>query len=249
MLVYLLLICIILSILFYFKKHEKKINPKIIYNTNSDLYDKEYAKIYDNITYDYSRVQQDINALLPTITDTTTVLDIGSGTGLYVHELNEQGIKAIGLDKSNDMVHYSKKYKHKYVQGNALYMTTFHNESFSHITCLYYTLYYIKNKDQLFYNIYNWLEPEGLFFLHLTNKISYGVPNISSSDFTYTRKIKENKVYETIKTKDKIIKNEHTFYMESIPFILTIVKNAGFNVISHEKYDAYNSLYIFQKQN
>jgi ubiquinone/menaquinone biosynthesis C-methylase UbiE len=247
MLIYLLLICSILSILFYFKKPIQPKKPKIVYKTNSDLYTKEYVNMYDTITYDYYRVQKDIHAIQPTVTDTSTVLDIGSGTGLYVHELNEQGIKTIGLDHSNEMVQYSKKYKHKYVHGDALHMTTFPTESFSHISCLYYTLYSIKNKDQLFYNIYNWLEPDGLFFLHLTTKITYGVPSISSSEFTYTRKIKDNKVYETIKTKEKIIKNEHTFYMESIPFILTMVKNAGFELVSQDNYDTYNSLYVFQK--
>ena len=249
MLVYLLLIFIVLSFVISFSFFKKKENKKkeLVFKTNTDLYDKEYVELYDTITYDYYRVQKEIQTILPSTTEDSYVLDVGSGTGHYVHELNQRDVKTIGIDQSNAMVKYSKKYNHRYIEGNALDMSSFHPETYTHITCFYYTLYYIQNKDQLFYNIYQWLTPGGLFIVHLANKCNYGKPKITDANYTYKRTIKENKVYETITRGNKIRRNEHTFYMETVPFIVKLVQNAGFIVVSSEKYNLYDSIYIFKK--
>jgi len=245
---YLLLIFIILSFLILFSlKPKKQPDKNIIFKTNSDLYDKDYATIYDTIHYDYYRIQKDLSILVPTTTTDSSVLDIGSGTGLHVDELNKKSIPAIGIDNSSAMVQYSKKYKHHYIKGDVLDMSAFHPESFSHITCFHYTLYYIENKEQLFYNIYQWLIPDGLFIVHLTDSCNFGKPNVVSGTFKYKRKIKDNKVYETITYPEKTVRNEHTFYMESIPFIVDLAKKHGFIVKSKDNYDLHNWIYVFKK--
>jgi len=247
---YLLLILIILSFLISFSlKNKKQDKPNVVFKTNSDLYDKDYATIYDDIHYDYYRLQKDINIILPTTTSDSSILDVGSGTGMHVHELSKKGIQAIGIDNSDDMVTFSKKYKHSYRTGNVLNSSTFHSDTFSHVTCFYYTLYYIENKDQLFYNVQQWLMPGGLFIVHLTNKCNYGKNNLVSKTFSYKRKIKDNKVYETITYPTKTVRNEHVFYMESIPFIVDLAKQHGFEVVNYENYDIYNRLYVFKKVN
>jgi len=249
MLLYLLLIFIVLSFVISFSFLKKKENKKkeLIFKTNYDLYDKEYVEIYDTINYDYYRIQKEIQTILPSTNINSYILDIGSGTGHVVHELNHSGVQTIGIDQSRAMVQYSKKYKHRYIEGNALDMSSFHPESFTHISCFYYTLYYIKNKDQLFYNVYQWLTPGGLFIVHLTNKCDYGRPNINDKNYTYKRTIKENKVYETITHENKVRRNEHTFYMETVPFIVSIAQNTGFIVVSGEKYKLHDYIYIFKK--
>lgn len=232
---------------FSFAKKRNNVNKQITFKTNSDLYDKEYVEIYDTITYDYYRIQKDIQTIVPTISKHSYILDIGSGTGHHVDELNKKGINTIGIDQSTAMVHYSKKNKNRYIEGNALDMSSFHDESFTHITCFYYTLYYIKNKDQLIYNVYKWLTPGGLFILHVTKKNTYGSNKIVNDKYIYKRNIKENKVYETITRGNKVRRNEHSFYMETIPFIVQIAQKQGFIVVSSEKYDLYNELYVFKK--
>jgi len=247
---YLLLIFIILSFIISFSfKQKSQPNMNLVFKTNSDIYDKEYTNIYDTIHYDYYRTQKDLNIITSTTSSDSSILDIGSGTGIHVNELNKKGIQTIGIDSSRDMVEYSKKYKHHYIHGNVLNKSIFHNELFSHITCFYYTIYYIQNKDQLFYNIYEWLIPGGLFIIHLTDKCTFGQNSVVSNKFTYKRSIKSNKVYETIHQNNKTIRNEHTFYMESIPFILDLIKNTGFILQSKENYDSHNSIYVFQKPN
>jgi ubiquinone/menaquinone biosynthesis C-methylase UbiE len=251
LLTYLLLIFIILSfvISFSFFKPKKQQNKNIVFKTNSDLYDKEYVNMYDTVHYDYYRIQKDLNIIMPISTPDSYILDIGSGTGIHVNELNKKGIPTIGIDNSDAMIEYSKKYKHQYKKGNVLNMSTFHPETFSHITCFYYTLYYIQNKDQLLYNIHQWLIPGGFFIVHLSKKCTFGSSNMGSNQFTYKRKIKHDKVYETIIQNNKTICNEHTFYMESIPFILELIHQLGFIQVSNENYDIHNILYIFQKPN
>ena len=42
--------------------------------------------------------------------------------------------------------------------------------SFSTITCFYFTIYYIKDKNTFLQNCYNWLMPGGYLVLHLVNR-------------------------------------------------------------------------------
>jgi ubiquinone/menaquinone biosynthesis C-methylase UbiE len=249
MLTYLLLICIILAIVvsFSFLKKKDKIRSTLVLKTNSDLYDADYVNIYDSVTYDVRRVNFDVTHIMKTVNNSSSILDIGSGTGHHVHEFNEKGVQAIGIDKSSAMVNYAKRYPHRYLQGNALHMTLFHADMFSHILCLYYTFYYIKNKDQFLQNVYKWLMPGGLFFVHLSDKCNYGTSTLVDKEFTYKTIIKNNQVYETIKRDTIIRRNEHTFYMENIPFIRQLFDQLGFNYVATYNYDFQNFLYVFQK--
>jgi ubiquinone/menaquinone biosynthesis C-methylase UbiE len=249
MLVYLLLTFIIVAfvISFSFYKKQNKQSKQLDFKTNTDLYDKEYVELYDVVTYDYYRVQKDINTIMQTTSKDSYLLDIGSGTGHHVDELNKKGVKAIGIDDSAAMVHYAKKNKNRYIEGDMLDMSAFQEESFTHITCFYYTLYYIKNKKQCINNVYKWLAPGGLFIVHLTNKCTYGKNKIVDNEYTYKRTIRDNKVYETISKDNKIRRNEHVFYIEPVSSIVQIVQQRGFIVVSSEKYDTYNYLYVFKK--
>jgi ubiquinone/menaquinone biosynthesis C-methylase UbiE len=249
MLLYLLLIFTILAFVIsfsFFKKRKNNETKQIIFKTNSDLYDKEYTEMYDTITYDYYRRQKEIDTVVATTFPDSIVLDLGSGTGHLVHELNQKGIQTIGIDKSYDMIRYSKKYPHRYLEKDMLETESFHPNSFTHVTCFYYTLYYIKNKDQVFRNVYTWLTPGGLFIVQLTSKCTYGKSALQDSKYMYARKIKNNKVYETITRGNQIRKNEHVFYIEPIPDIVSIAQQSGFIVVSSEQYKD-NIFYIFKK--
>ena len=248
MLLYLLLICIILAFVVsfsFFKKVKQKKPNQLVFKTNSDIYDKEYVDMYDTITHDYYRTQKEINTVLSTTSENSVVLDLGSGTGKCVHELNQKGIRAIGIDNSPAMIQHSKQYSNQYREGNILDADSFYNESFTHVTCFYYTLYYIQNKKQLFDNVYKWLTPGGIFIIEMTTTCNYGTPHIKTDKYKYTRTIKGNKVYETIIGK-KLRKNEHNFYIEPIQDIVTIIQNSGFTIVSNETYKN-NVLYIFKK--
>jgi len=172
---------------------------------NDQLYDNFYSNLYDNLLYSEFKNTFEINKIkkLTNLDNNSYVLDIGSGTGQHVNKLTTQGYKSIGMDKSKDMIEISKKKfpKCKYIKGDVLKTMTFENSTYSHITCLYFTIYYIDNKRQFFENCHAWLEPGGYLILHLVNKDKFNpivpagdvLPFRSLQDFTKER-ITETKI-------------------------------------------------------
>ena len=54
-------------------------------------------------------------------------------------------------------------------------------DSYTHILCLYFTIYYIKNKRQFFKNCFDWLKPGGYLVLHLVNRDKFD-PILNTAD-------------------------------------------------------------------
>ena len=157
---------------------------RFIVKEGTDIYDNFYSSIYDDLVWD--TVKNDfevgeIKRLRPT--DNNRVLDIGSGNGHHVDLLNKAGYAAEGLDKSPSMVNVSKnKYsKYTFKNGDALESILYPASSFTTITCLYFTIYYIKDKNQFLQNCYNWLMPGGYLVLHLVNRDKFD-PILNSAD-------------------------------------------------------------------
>ena len=159
------------------KKFEMKVGPEI--------YDKFYASIYNDLVYDKVKneyeVGEIINATHPT--NQSLILDIGSGTGQHVAALNDAGYPTVGLDLSPSMVGIAKKkYPNlKFKQGSALEFMLYPADSFTHILCLYFTIYYIKDKNRFIKNCFDWLKPGGYFVLHLVNRDKFD-PILNTAD-------------------------------------------------------------------
>jgi SAM-dependent methyltransferase len=141
------------------------------------VYDNFYAQIYDDLVFSKNKNDFEIGKIIdsPSPTSESRVLDIGSGTGHHVSSLTENGFKAIGLDLSLPMV---KKAQETYPgldfqQGDALDTMLFPAESFTHITCLYFTIYYIEDKARFFQNCMHWLMPGGTLALHLVDRNNF----------------------------------------------------------------------------
>ena len=244
--------------------------------TNKDLYDNFYAKIYDYLVFSDIRnnyeVGEIINQTQPT--EKSIILDIGCGTGNIVNEFTKRGFNITGVDESQSMINISKK---KYslenvVNGNVMQSHLFPFNSFTHILCLYFTVYYMKNKTTFFENVYDWLKPGGVFIMHLVNRERFNstlpmntfqrgkvgnTTKIPFRDFDYEAKFELNKqtnigvFYEKFKNLGGSRKNVHQFYMEDQKTILHLAQQIGFIVegkISMEpiKYD-YQYLYILRK--
>ena len=242
-------------------------NFSIKYGT--DIYDEFYVDIYDDLVFSKMKDDFEISEFIKYTNPTTQsyILDIGSGTGHHVKHLNEYGYKTIGIDSSNAMVTKAKKTypDMTYIQGDVLETLAFEAGKFTHITCLYFTVYYIKNKRQFFDNCIRWLQPGGFLAIHLVNRDRFDPVIPASSPFSivspqhYAKKrITTSKVifdqfeyksnfqtnfdendaglHETFKFNDgKIRKNEHKFYMEPQMEILAMAKKAGF--ILHTEID------------
>jgi SAM-dependent methyltransferase len=149
-------------------------DDKFIFKTGDDVYDGFYSDIYDYLVYnnvkDSYEVGEIINKTAPT--EESTILDVGSGTGHHVAELASKNYNVVGMDSSPDMIKKAKEVypDYNFMQGDVLKSENFYPNSFTHILCLYFTIYYIKDKMQFFKNCMNWLKPGGYLVLHLVDR-------------------------------------------------------------------------------
>lgn len=148
-------------------------SEKFIKYYGNDIYDNFYVSIYDQLMQDDVKntyeVGEIINKKVPT--NIIKVLDIGCGTGHHVNLLNNNNINCIGIDISQEMIN---KAKQNYPQlnfklANALDNMLFQDNEFTHISCLNYTIYCIKDKEQFLENCFKWLIPGGILILHLVD--------------------------------------------------------------------------------
>lgn len=251
---------------------EQKDNFVLKYN--DDTNDKFYAEIYDKIHRPNVRTPYEINTIIKITQpdNKSNILDIGSGTGYIVNELNELGYSVYGVDKSPAMVNYSMdKYPDLMIKvGDIKDPMLYDRHVFSHILCLYYTIYYFKNKIEIFKNLYSWLKPGGYLVLHLVEptKFDLTVP-ASKHILNYTQElhsprctdsiaiinnVKYKRSYQFHENKETTVKetfadistgnirqNEYTMYMEDISSIVAMANYAGF--IPHGKIDMEEFVY------
>lgn len=158
---------------------------KYILKEGSQIYDGFYSSIYDELVYDNVKNDFEVGELKRLVkpTQRSRVLDIGSGNGHHVKLMQTSGYNVEGVDKSDAMVKYAKK-KYpgcKFKKGNALETMLYPSNSFTTITCFYFTIYYINDKQQFLKNCYNWLKPGGYLVLHLVNRDNFD-PILNSAD-------------------------------------------------------------------
>lgn len=149
-------------------------NETFVQKTGNNVYDDFYADIYDYLVYSDIKNEYEIGQIVNKTSPTTTsiILDVGSGTGHHVGELNKQNLEVVGVDISEAMVKKAKDNypKASFKQGNALDKSLFNPNSFTHIMSMYFTIYYMENKSKFFKNCYYWLKPGGYLIIHLVNK-------------------------------------------------------------------------------
>lgn len=150
---------------------------KFVIKKEDEVYDDFYVSIYDDLTYDQIKNNFEVGEiakLVRTSPKKSVILDIGSGTGHHCKLLADtyKTNQVYGLDKSSEMVSYSKDNfpELNFKVGDALVAMTYPANSFSLITCLYFTIYNIKDKATFFQNCYNWLMPGGYLAVHLVNR-------------------------------------------------------------------------------
>jgi len=239
-----------------------------ILKEGDQVFDNFYANFYDVLVSTEIKNDYEIGEIInKTGPDTESiVVDIGCGTGDHVAKLSESGINVTGVDKSVDMIKKAKekhpKEEKNFIVGDALDTMLFTPESVTHILSLYFTLYYIKNKQQFFQNCMQWLMPGGYLAVHLVNRDKFdpilpaGDPLAIISPQRYAKqrimdtyvefdKFKYKGIFEifpndlaffkeifTDKNTGKVRENHHTFYMPEQKDILNMAKDAGFIMIA-----------------
>jgi cyclopropane fatty-acyl-phospholipid synthase-like methyltransferase len=84
---------------------------KFVTKENNDLYDDFYCSIYDDLVYDTTRNEFEVQEItnIAKINKNSNILDIGSGKGHHVNHFRKHGINVTGLDKSKSMIKLSQK--------------------------------------------------------------------------------------------------------------------------------------------
>lgn len=147
---------------------------KFLFKSGDAVYDDFYSEIYDYLVYNDTKDEYEIGAIVNRTNPTTksVILDIGSGTGHHVGLLAKEGLNVVGIDVSPSMVAKAKvNYpQYRFVTGNVMNAGQFPIGSFTHILCLYFTVYYFQDKMRFFRNCYDWLMPGGYLVVHLVDR-------------------------------------------------------------------------------
>ena len=101
----------------------------------------------------------------------SNILDVGCGLGHHVEYYREKGVNVRELDESESMVKLLKDDILKQnSKGDVLESMIYRPQTFTHVFTLYFTIYYLENKQLYFKNVYDWLKPGGKLVIHLVNK-------------------------------------------------------------------------------
>jgi SAM-dependent methyltransferase len=254
-------------------------NNKFLFKQGTAVYDDFYADIYDYLVFNQFKNDYEVGIIINNVmpNEKSVIADIGCGTGHHVKEFSDRNFNIIGVDISPSMINKAKQ-NNPYISsqlklGDALDGHLFQDNNLTHILCLYFTIYYMKDKMRFFNNCMNWLMPGGFLIVHLVDKYKFdpilppGNPlyivspqkyakeritktKVTFNDFVYDSnfKLDENDVAtfnEKFKFNDgRVRKQEQKLYMEDLPTIVNMAQDAGFLV--HAKIDMVKCAYEYQ---
>lgn len=250
------LYCIIIPGLKNIENMETSTTPSFISIEGVDIFDNFYANIYDVLFFSKQKNDFEIDLIVKNTSPSTNsdFLDVGSGTGHYVGELYKEGYKIEGIDLSEEMINKSKEnYPDcKFTKKDAMTSITFEPKSFTHIMCMYFTIYKFENQKLFFDNCMYWLKPNGYLIFHAVdrdlfdptipgNELSFSNNKITSSQLII-KNYRYNSDFELIGNiatftetftnvqDNSVRKNTHKLFMPTIESILDKAKSSGFVV-------------------
>ena len=254
-------------------------SEKFLFKEGTAVYDNFYADVYDYLVFNIIKNDYEVGVVLNNTypSSKSIIADIGCGTGHHVDSLRSHNLDVIGVDISPSMIDKAKELfpyrQNQFIVGDGLNNNLFIDKSLTHILCLYFTIYYMKDKMKFFYNCMNWLMPGGYLIIHLVDKYKFdpilppGNPlyivspqkyakeritktKITFNDFIYDANFKlddsDIAIFdEKFKFNDgRVRKQEQKLYMEDLPTIVNMAQDAGF--LLHAKIDLVKCAYEYQ---
>jgi len=149
-------------------------NDQFLFKSGPEIYDDFYADIYDHLVFNNLKDEYEVGEIMNKTgaSSQSVILDVGCGTGHHVAELSGRSIDVIGIDIAPSMIKKAKENypDYKFQVADATNSQVFSADTFTHILCMYFTIYYIQDKSQFFQNCYNWLMPGGYLIVHLVDR-------------------------------------------------------------------------------
>jgi SAM-dependent methyltransferase len=276
----LLFIALLLVVIVFFKsiipiKEGMTGSKDFLFKDGNSVYDDFYANIYDYLVFSGIKNDYEVGTIINNTSpsETSVIADIGCGTGHHTASLSEKNLKVIGVDISPSMIRKAKeKYPNANFQvGDALDNGLFKMNSLTHVLCLYFTIYYFKDKRHFFDNAMDWLMPGGFLIVHLVDRETFdpilppGNPlyivsaqkyakeritktKVTFNDFVYNANfdLDENNNIATFEEKfkfndGKVRKQQQQLYMEDTSTIVNMAQECG--LVLHSKVDLLQCAY------
>jgi SAM-dependent methyltransferase len=219
-------------------------------NTIDKIYDRFYSEIYDDLFLSSYKNQFEILQLRDSVfnkwKDTKNkikILDIGCRIGHHVDLLNQYKYDAVGIDNSKFMINNAKKKYplYNFIEGDFMKRELFEPLSLTHITCFFFTIYYIEDVVLLFQNVNTWLKHNGVFCVHLVDKRKFDpvLEKASSLIPLYNPQKNEKKTHTSLIFNN--FKYESDWNLEKMPSSFIEV----FNFKDKTSRRNYHNLYIY----
>jgi ubiquinone/menaquinone biosynthesis C-methylase UbiE len=190
-----------------------------IFLTNDKLYDKFYASVYDQLTQQQTRTAAKVALIFQEWQkkswkpEQMDVLDAGCGTGVASAAFAKMKVKSVlALDNSEAMLEKAKFGNQKnptvsFRKADLNNPSALSGGEVSHAACLYFTLYYLPDKDAFFRNMYLWVKPGGELAVEVVNKYKFDPMLESASPWAgfSLQKYSKKRVTESNVTFDKFV--------------------------------------------
>lgn len=254
---------------FFFNRYIENFEDKFDFDEKyEEIFDPQFIDLYEIIYREFSDINFDTKIVDSKTLDKIDITNVhylvcGSGVGKLCKKLKEKFKNVTGVDISENMLKKSQSlYPNiKFVKGNITKKNIFNNNQFTHIYIDERTLYYnkIDTFDQIFNNIYMWLQEDGYMIVPIYDPLKLQLASRYYSSkyiddkgnfhgFTYLNNfshdcyyIKEGNNSEIFNyydkvifdTGDKIIKKT-VFYIPNKETIYDIILHNGFEVVHIE---------------
>lgn len=240
-----------------------------------ELFDDFYSQVYDQLVQGSVRLQAETGLALHAFKQggqdlaSMRILDAGCGTAIVTSALAKMNVeKVIAVDISPYMIKRAKEVtlpsttltpeqisKIEFRQSDLLNPSALAPGEVTNAIVFYFVIYYIRDLDAFFRNMFVWVRPGGMMAVEVVNKYKfdpmldssapwmgfslqkYSKDRITNSKVTFDKFDYEAKFdlidpiaefRETFRFKDGSVRRQkHVFYMPSIEEIVKAAKTAG----------------------
>lgn len=177
----LIILAMLMIIIFWYKKQDLSKyhegftqNSPYLFKCGDEANDNFYAEIYNKLMKPDKICSYQIDKIIEMTRpskESSTFLDIASGTGTIAGKLTEQGYHVYSIDQSKAMNQYvEKKYPKVHTKcGKVEDSIHYDKGSFSHVISNGLALYLFQDKQTFFRNCYFWLKSGGYLILHMVD--------------------------------------------------------------------------------
>lgn len=247
-----------------------------------ELFDDFYSQVYDQLVQGAARTQAEVGLALHAFTQNKkksltdlTILDAGCGTGIATAALAKMNVKkVIAVDQSAAMIKHAKevtlpgstltqvqKDAIEFRQMDLMNPSALQGGEADCAICFYFVLYYLRDHETFFRNMFHWIKPGGTIAIEVVNKYKfdpmldssapwigfslqkYSKDRITKSEVVFDKFRYEGKFdlidpvaefRETFRFKDGSVRRQkHTLLMPSIEEIVKIAKIVGWEYKSY----------------